>query len=406
MKENQVQIAILGFGTVGSGTAQVLCDNRETIQNRIGRNFDVKAILDLREFPDSPFASRITHDFNTILNDPEICVVAEAMGGSHPAYEFTKALLEAGKNVVTSNKEVVANFGAELLAIAKAHRVAYVFEAAVGGGIPIIRPLTRDLCANNILSVCGILNGTTNYILTQMKENGTSFADALAQAQKLGYAEANPTADVEGLDAARKICILCALAFDTVIPVDKVYAEGITKINDTDTKIASLFGYAVKLIGYTAKQDGKIVCMVSPRLVPAASTLYGVSDVFNAVAVNCDMLGTATFCGRGAGKLPTASAVAGDVIDCIEHPDGMRLPVWRAADENDVLPMDAYVCRRCFAFAGDMNIVKLLPAALQNGQAYAADGIVAVFVDGLTEAQAKDVIASCPLPCISALRVL
>jgi len=369
-----IQIAILGFGVVGSGTAEVLTENKTIIEKKVGQPFDIKYILDLRDFPDSPFADKVIHDFSIILHDPEVSLVAEMMGGSHPAYDFTKACLEAGKSVVTSNKEVVANFGTELLAIAKEHGVSYQFEASVGGGIPIIRPMNQDLSSNNITAVNGILNGTTNYILTKMEREGTPFAEVLKDAQKKGYAEANPTADIEGLDAARKIVILAAMAFGKRMDPNTIPCEGITKITVEDMELARELGYAIKLIGHTEIKDGKILCMVSPRLVPFSTPLAGVSDVFNGILLDADMVGQVMVYGPGAGKLPTASAVVADMIDIMEHtPAGINAPVWTDATSEDVMDFSAYTCKHL---------------VVVNAPLSAADGLVSTF--GATQFSAKD----------------
>ena len=286
-----IQIAILGFGVVGSGTAEVLTENKELIAKRCGDEVNVKYILDLRDFPDHPLGDRVVHDINVILSDPEVSIVVEMMGGSHPAYDFSKSALMAGKSVVTSNKEVVANFGAELLEIAKEKGVSYLFEASVGGGIPIIRPLQVDLASNEILSVSGILNGTTNFILTKMKDEGADFASALKEAQANGFAEANPAADVEGLDAARKIVILAALAFGTLISPSKISVEGITGITAEQTAVAESFGCAIKLIGHTERIDGRVLALVAPHMVPASNPVHHVTGVFNGILVDANMLG-------------------------------------------------------------------------------------------------------------------
>ena len=346
-----VNVAILGFGVVGSGVAEVLTQNKSIIEKKLDKEINIKYILDLREFPGNPFESLVIHDFNIILNDPEVSVVAEMMGGSHPAYDFSKACLEAGKSVVTSNKEVVANFGAELLEIAKAHGVAYLFEASVGGGIPIIRPMCNDLASNNITEINGILNGTTNYILTKMTTEGAAFADVLKDAQDKGYAERNPAADVEGLDAARKIVILAALAFGKSISPNDIYVEGITNIATSDVEMANSFGYAIKLIGHTKKVDGKILAMVSPRLVPHSNPLSGINGVFNGILLGADMVGEVMFYGPGAGKLPTASAVCADIVDAIAHADGsIKLPEFKIADASDIADIESYSCKRFFVF--------------------------------------------------------
>ena len=346
-----VNVAILGFGVVGSGVAEVLTQNKKIIENKLGTEISIKYILDLREFPDSPFADLVVHDFNVILNDPEVSVVAEMMGGSHPAYDFSKACLEAGKSVVTSNKEVVANFGAELLEIAEAHGVAYLFEASVGGGIPIIRPMCHDLASNNINEINGILNGTTNYILTKMAQEGAAFADVLKDAQDKGYAERNPAADVEGLDAARKIVILASLAFGKTISPSDIHVEGITEISTEDVEIANKLGYSIKLIGHAEKIDGKVLAMVSPRLIPHSNPLSGINGVFNGILLGADMVGQVMFYGPGAGKLPTASAVCADIVDIIAHRDSkVALPSFTVASASDIANFEDYACKRCFIF--------------------------------------------------------
>ena len=349
--KKMINVAILGFGVVGSGVAEVLTQNKNIIEKKLGKEVNIKYVLDLRDFPGNPFEDKIVHDFNIILNDPEVSVVAEMMGGSHPAYDFSKACLEAGKSVVTSNKEVVANFGAELLEIAKAHGVAYMFEASVGGGIPIIRPMCNDLASNNITEINGILNGTTNYILTKMTTEGAAFADVLKDAQDKGYAERNPAADVEGLDAARKIVILASLAFGKAVSPNDIHVEGITNIATEDVEIANELGYSVKLIGHAEKVDGKILAMVSPRLIPHSNPLSGINDVFNGILLNADMVGQVMFYGPGAGKLPTASAVCADIVDVIAHMEsGYKLPAFAVASKCDVADFENYACRRFFIF--------------------------------------------------------
>lgn len=340
-----IHVALLGFGTVGSGTAEVLTSNKSMIESYIGEEINIKYILDLREFPDSPFADRIVHDFDIILRDPEVSLVAEMMGGAHPAYDFSKAALEAGKHVVTSNKEVVATFGIELLQLATAHGVRYLFEASVGGGIPVIRPLMNDFNSNSILAIDGILNGTTNYMLTKMKDEGLAFDTVLRDAQKKGYAEKNPDADIKGKDAARKIVILAALAYGKLISPEDIYTEGITEISDVATTLATQMGYAIKLIGHTERlEDGRVLAMVSPRLIPPTNPLSHITDVFNGILVETDMLGTTMFYGRGAGKLPTAGAVVADILDIARRPAEANTLSWTAALPEDLAPIDDYVC--------------------------------------------------------------
>lgn len=348
------KIAILGFGVVGSGVAEVLTQNKSIIEKKLGESLEIKYILDLRDFPDSQFSNKVIHDFNIIVNDPEITIVAEMMGGSHPAYDFSKACLLAGKNVVTSNKEVVSKFGTELLEIAEQNNVRYLFEASVGGGIPIIRPINNDLTANKITSIDGILNGTTNYILTQMNENGTSFAQALKDAQNKGYAEADPTADIEGIDAARKICILSALSFGKCLSADTISRQGITNISESDFAIAKLLGYTIKLIGHSEIINGKIYADVAPRFIPLSNPLAHISDVYNGILVGANMLDTVLFYGKGAGKLPTASAVVADIIDIAEKMDSGACPVisWANATSDDIASSDEYACQKCIILSG------------------------------------------------------
>ena len=402
-----VNVAILGFGVVGSGAAEVLTDNRRVIEKNLGKTVAVKRILDLREFPDSPFGPLVTHDFNDIVNDPDISIVAEMMGGSHPAYDFTKACLEAGKSVVTSNKEVVANFGAELLELAAKNGVRYLFEASVGGGIPIIRPMVNDLASNEILSVNGILNGTTNYILTKMLDEGAAYADVLKDAQDKGYAERNPAADVEGLDAARKIVILAALSFGKLLDPNKIHCEGITKISAEDAAYAKDNGYAVKLIGHTELVDGKVLAMVSPRLIPCSNPLAGVSDVFNGILVDANMLGECMFYGKGAGKLPTASAVVADIIDIVAHmgQDGVRAPKFEVAIAADYADFSAYKCHTMLAFADAAeNAAKL--EKLFGVAAKASQGRLVILTNEMTEAEVDAKIVECGLEVLSRIRVL
>ena len=362
-----INIAILGFGVVGSGTAEVLTANQKFIEKRCGCEYNIKYILDLRDFPDSPFADKVVHDFNVILNDPEVSIVAEMMGGSHPAYDFSIACLRAGKHVVTSNKEVVSTFGTELCKTAAENGVRYLFEASVGGGIPIIRPMINDLASNNVKQVSGILNGTTNYILTKMRVCGESFDTALKEAQALGYAEANPSADVDGIDAARKIVILAALASGKLIDPKTIHTEGITKISLADTKLAALLGYAIKLIGYTKIENEKLIAYVAPHMVPLTNPLSGINDVFNGVLVKADMVGEVMFYGPGAGKLPTASAVVADIIDIMSNNTGdLKVISFADASANDIACFDDYSAKRVFVFEGN-SLVDGVKTVSDNG---------------------------------------
>ncbi len=332
-------IAIMGYGTVGSGVAEVISNNHDSIVKKSSHSeLDVKYILDLRDFPSDVNESKMIKDFNIILNDPEVKVVVETMGGLHPAYEFVSACLNAGKSVVTSNKELVAAKGDELLVIAKEKNVNFLFEASVGGGIPIIRPINQCLAANRIDEIAGILNGTTNFILTMMIDKNMSFEDALKLAQDNGYAEKDPTADVEGHDACRKICILAALCFGKHVYPDAVYTEGITKITLTDVEYVRSWGGVIKLIGRAKRiADDKISAIVSPALVKNGSQLASVNDVFNAVLVRGDATGDVVFYGKGAGKLPTASAVVADVIDCARNIDKRKDFGWESGTDNYVI---------------------------------------------------------------------
>lgn len=320
-----VNVAVLGYGTVGSGVVEII--NGGEFYKKAGEEITVKRILDIREFENDPYKNLITNDFEAILNDNEISIICETMGGLNPAYDFTKRALLSGKSVVTSNKELVATYGAELLKIAKDKNVSYLFEASVGGGIPIIRPLNNCLAANDINSVLGILNGTTNYILTQMFKNGAAFSDALKDAQDKGYAERNPAADIEGHDACRKIAILSSLAFGKHIDSDEIKTEGITNITATDVKYAENEGYSIKLVGRSKLAGDGVYACVSPLMLHKGHPLSDVEDVFNAILVNGSATGDVMFYGKGAGKLPTASAVVADVIDIVKH-KGYGAPFW------------------------------------------------------------------------------
>lgn len=324
-----VNVAVLGFGVVGSGVAEVLSTNEKHIGQKADGLICLKYILDVRDFPDSPFAGKVIHDFSIIEHDPEVSIVVETIGGTAAAKDFTQRALRAGKSVVTSNKELVAAHGYELLQLAKEYGVSYLFEASVGGGIPIIRPLNQCLAANQIEEICGILNGTTNYILTRMIRAGLSFDAALREAQANGYAEQDPTADIEGHDACRKICILASLAFGRHIYPSQVPAEGITGVSLADIAYAGAAGKKIKLLGRAFRQDGSAVCaFVAPHLVDLENPLSGVEDVFNAIAVKGNAIGDVMFYGRGAGKLPTASAVVADVIDAAKQRDSRRRLEW------------------------------------------------------------------------------
>ena len=364
-----VYAAILGFGTVGSGVYEILRKNPSSIGKKAGDTIDVKYILDIRDFPDHPEAHLFTKNYDDILNDEEVSIVVEVMGGLKPAYEFTKTALLAGKSVVTSNKELVATHGTELIAIAKENKTNYFFEASVGGGIPIIRPLNQCLAANEISHLHGILNGTTNYILTKMFQEGSSFEDALKEAQDLGYAERNPEADVEGHDACRKTAILASLATGKFVDYNDIPTEGITKITQTDVIMAEKIGYVIKLIGSAEiDADGKVNAIVAPRLVSKTSLLSDVDGVFNAIMVRGDSLGDVMFYGRGAGKLPTASAVVADVIDAAKHFHINKWVIWGEA-ESGLMNDPETASYRYFVRTKDASLAEKFPGAEEIGGA-------------------------------------
>lgn len=314
-----VKVAVMGYGTVGSGVVEVLDINKSSIQKRVGDEIVVKYVLDLRDFPGDSIQEKIVHDYQTIVSDPEVQIVVETMGGVEPAYTFVKAMLEAGKHVTTSNKALVAVKGAELIALAKEKNVNFMFEASVGGGIPIIRPLNSSLTADEIEEITGIVNGTTNYMLTKMSEDGMEFDDVLKDAQAKGYAEKDPTADIEGYDACRKIAILTSLVCGQQVDFEDIHTEGITHITATDIKYAKEMGKTIKLLATSKKTRDGYVAMVAPFLLSQIHPLYSVNGVFNAIFVHGNVLGDAMFYGSGAGKLPTASAVVADVVDIARH---------------------------------------------------------------------------------------
>ena len=330
-----VNIAILGFGTVGSGVAEVMAENAQSIAHNAAEEIGVKYILDVRDFPGSPFAGKMIRDFSLIESDPDVQVVVETIGGVGAAYEFTKRALLAGKSVVTSNKELVATRGHELLEIARQKNVNYLFEASVGGGIPIIRPITQCLTANELDEIYGILNGTTNYILTRMITDGAPFGEILKDAQRLGYAEADPTADVEGYDAARKICILADLCFGKSVAPEKISVEGISGVTLEDVEYARRLGYKIKLLGRAYRlPGGHITAYVAPHLISKTSLLSNVDGVMNGIVVHGNALGECKFYGAGAGKRPTASAVVADVIDAVKHRKARKYLGWDEAEPD------------------------------------------------------------------------
>ncbi|MBR5931641.1 MAG: homoserine dehydrogenase [Lachnospiraceae bacterium] len=314
-----VKVAVLGYGTIGSGVVEVLVTNKETVTRNAGTDVEVKYVLDLRDFPGDPVESILVHDYQTIIDDPEIDIIVEVMGGTHPAYEYVKEALERGKNVCTSNKALVADYGPELVKLAKEKSVNFLFEASVGGGIPIIRPILRSLTVDTFYEITGILNGTTNYILTKMYDEGGSFEDALKEAQKLGYAEADPSADVDGFDAARKIAILSGLMYGKNLNFEDLSIEGIRHITKADMDYAKFLGKKIKLLGITYNIAGEIYTEVAPHMIGPDNKLYLVDDVKNGIELKGNLLGDTMFYGAGAGKLPTASAVVSDIIDEAKH---------------------------------------------------------------------------------------
>lgn len=329
-----VNIAVLGYGTVGSGVVEVINTNHDSINKKAGDDIKIKYVLDLRDFEGDPVQEILVHDFNVILEDKDVDIVVEVMGGINPAYTFTKQSLLAGKSVCTSNKELVAKHGAELLAIAKKENVNFLFEASVGGGIPIIRPLNSSLTADEITEITGILNGTTNYILTEMSEKGAAFRDVLKDAQDKGYAERNPEADVEGYDACRKIAILTSLVAGAQVDYEDIHTEGITKITDVDFKYAKELDASIKLLGMSKKVDNTFYSMVAPFMIGKNHPLIGVNGVFNGIFVHGNVLDDVMFYGRGAGKLPTASAVVSDIVDAVKHKGKNIMTIWEERKTN------------------------------------------------------------------------
>ena len=339
-----VNVAILGYGTVGSGVVEVLTKNKESINKRAGKKINLKYVLDLREFPGSPIEDILTKDYEEILNDDSVQVIVEVMGGIEPAYTFVKKALLKGKSVVTSNKELVASHGAELLQISRDKNINFLFEASVGGGIPIIRPLNQSLTADEIYEITGILNGTTNFILSKMADQGLDFDTVLKEAQEKGYAERNPEADVEGFDACRKIAILSSLAFGMQVDFEDIHTEGITKITDIDMKYADKLGCDIKLLATSKKVDEKVYAMVSPMMIGKDHPLSNVNGVFNAIFVKGNVIGDVMFYGKGAGKLPTASAVVADVVDAVKHLERNIVSFW-STKKMELMNLDNVVSK-------------------------------------------------------------
>lgn len=390
-----VNIAVLGYGTVGSGVVEVINTNHEIINKRAGEEINIKYVLDLRDFPGDPVQQILTHDFNDILNDDEVKVVVEVMGGINPAYTFVKQCLAAGKSVATSNKELVASHGPELLAIAKENNVNFLFEASVGGGIPIIRPLNTSITADEVTEITGILNGTTNYILTKMDQEGASYDEVLKQAQELGYAERNPEADVEGGDACRKIAILTSIVYGKHLDYTKIHTEGITKISTEDFKYADALGVSIKLVGTTKKEGDTLYSFVAPMMLDENHPLSGIHDVFNGIFVHGNVVDDIMFYGRGAGKLPTASAVVSDVVDEVKHMGKNIMASWDA----EPLPIGDFrdAVNRFFVRVSADSITKEEVQKLFGDVTYVTaegiDGELSFITSAMTEGSFADAIA-------------
>ena len=401
-----VNVAILGFGTVGSGVAEVLTMNRDLIDKRTAQQVRLKYILDVRDFPDSPYKDCFVKDFSVIENDPEVDIVVETIGGATVALDFTTRALKAGKSVVSSNKELVATHGYDLLQLAKANGVSYLFEASVGGGIPVLRPLTNCLAGNEIEQVCGILNGTTNYILTRMIRAGLSFEQALKEAQDNGYAERDPSADIEGHDACRKICILAALSFGEHVYPEQVPTQGITAITLADVDYANSCGYKIKLLGRALRmENGKVCAYVAPHLVSGADPLAGVEDVFNAIKITGNAVGDAMFYGRGAGKLPTASAVVGDIADIAKDVKTRKCNEWGPGSKELVQAPDQLAFRWYVRANGTVDEARkacgeIAPLARSG----APTKEIAFLTEAMTQTQLEQKLAG--LDVLSQIRVL
>jgi len=401
-------IAVLGYGVVGSGIAEVLNKNQADIEMRSGDSISVKYILDIRTFPGDANEHKITNDFEKILNDPEVTIICEAIGGLSPAYDFSKRALQKGKSVISSNKELVAAHGAELLRLAREHGCSYLFEAAVGGGIPIIRPLVSSLTAEKIESIMGILNGTTNYILSKMEKDATTYAESLAQAQQLGYAEADPKADVEGDDACRKLAILAAQMTGRRVRCENIPSEGITQITATDFTYALAQGMTIKLLAMASlDENGRLGAIVAPFLLDSSHPLYNVSDVYNAILVLSDNLEYSMYYGRGAGKLPTASAIISDVVDCVRGGGQSTLCFWDDTD-MEMAPADQAVwCYLVRMPSRKNNIRAALDVFPDHRPMVAAKADEYVFSVGpLSEAAFESGVATLPDGIKSRIRIL
>ena len=388
-----IKIAVLGYGTVGSGVVEVIQTNHRSINIKAADEIEIKYVLDLRDFPGDPVQEKVVHDFDVIEADPEIRIVVETMGGLHPAYEFTKRALLAGKSVCTSNKELVAAYGTELLQIARDRELNYMFEASCGGGIPIIRPLNSSLTADEIDEITGILNGTTNYILTKMAVDGSDFDEALREAQQNGYAERNPEADIEGYDACRKIAILSSLAYGSHVSYQDIYTEGITKITSADIKYAQTIGASIKLLATSRKVGDEFYAMVSPVMINASNPLYSVQGVFNAIFIHGNVLGDAMFYGSGAGKLPTASAVVADVVDCAKHLDRNVRFEW-SDQQLELMPVGRvrhrFFVRVAGTMAAEMQKIRSIFGEVETVSVPGLSGEFAFITEKMPESEFQD----------------
>lgn len=394
-----VNIAVLGYGTVGSGVVEVIRTNQKRINQRIGDELNVKYVLDLRDFPGDPIQAKLVHDFDVIVNDPDVQIVVEVMGGIEPAYTFVKRSLQAGKSVATSNKALVAKHGAELLSIARDKNINFLFEASVGGGIPIIRPLNSSLTADEIEEITGILNGTTNYMLSKMFYEGADYAEVLKEAQDKGYAERNPEADVEGYDACRKIAILSSLISGQQVDFEDIYTEGITNITKEDIMYAKEMGMTIKLLASSKRDGDHLHAIVAPALLHKEHPLYNVNDVFNAIFVHGNVLGDAMFYGSGAGKLPTASAVVADVVDEAKHLNRNIMTMWKN-EKLELLPLDDTSKKFFVRIKGDADAMKAhLESAFGPISIVKVDGLDGEFgfvTDVMTEGKYKEKSAEFP----------
>ncbi len=405
-----INIAVLGHGVVGSGVVEVVDQHKNSISKKAKEEIYVKKILDIRDFPGLSYSDKFTKDFNEILNDDSIQIVAEVMGGIHPAYEFVKQCLENGKSVVSSNKELVAAKGQELLEVALQNNVNFLFEASVGGGIPILRPIVQCLAANDLYEVLGILNGTTNFVLTKMAKENMSFDDALKLAQQLGYAERDPSADVDGHDACRKICILASIAFGKHVYPEQVKTEGIRNITLAEKEYADIFGGVIKLIGRCKLlEDGKITADVYPAIVSKDNQLSSVDDVFNAIMVRGDAIGDVMFYGRGAGKMPTASAVVADIIDCVKHLSARKYLYWEEGYKDYVVPSTVNSSKFFICLKAEDGLKEKINASFNNVKYLERNGAsdeIAFVTDKENEGELLSKIDSLNATVISKLHII